>query len=702
MKKLSVIAALTASIFALAGCGGGGSSSSNTSSSPSSTSVSGTVATGAVLSSATVEVYDANGQLVGTTTTDANGQYSLSGIDTSKYRLPIIIKAYGQVGDSNVTLHSISSTGGTTNVNQLTNAIVTSLSTNGDPGSLTAGNSLNSTAIGSAVTAYAEAIWSLRSAFNTGADFVSAQHNDNYDAMLDNVSAQVLPSGKVILSTSQGKDASNQIGNVSNGFQEGSGISSIELEHGQLPVSSQNGSMPPPSNVLTVKKLQALTEKLNACFTKPAASRVTQTTTNAGASANWVNLAQDCSDLATSDFKHDGNYWIDSNSGCSSSRYCLGMFGQMLVSSGYDGAEFLPQTNIVAAGDNKWFVKFPVKYADGSIGQISDVTGGDDMVVTYNPIDGKYRLSGNQRDAGVSITSSVQKIANVKTGAYRYETGLVVGINSTSVRTLKKNDGTTVHVTKAKVTGKGLPSGGVVLANKLSTSRTNNYAILGTSGNFRNACSGYLNFEYESVVPSVGDYTVNTPNAASCSGFMRLAYTDTPSGIYGMTVTPTVIKGWTGRFLSEDELAQITSGEPYTFELTYSDGTIRTYIKRLSYPVLTLANAQRQSYPLITNTDFASFDGSTTPYVVTWEKLYSSFLTNVKLYWSRAATNSSKSISQGTSSVAFDCSRSGSTPYCGDSGSWYYNGSSTPNSGIIQLMSRTIDGLQIMSQQRQY
>ena len=267
---------------------------------------------------------------------------------------------------------------------------------------------------------------------------------------------------------------------------------------------------------------------------------------------------------------------------------------------------------------------------------------------------------------------------------------------------MKQNDGTTVHVKKAKITGKGLPSSGIWLANKLSTARTSQTAILGTSGSYRNACSGYLNFEYDTVIPPSGDYTVNTPNAAACSGFMRFAYSDLPSGTYGMSSSPTVIKGWTGRYIPDEDLAQILSGEPYTFELTYSDGSVRTYVKRLSYPVLTLANSEKIEYPIITNTNFASFDGASTPFVVTWNNLYSSMLTNVKLYWSRAATNSTKSIPLGSASASFDCSRSGSSPYCGDSGSWYYNGSGTPNSGIIQLMSRSSDGLVISSQQRQY
>lgn len=701
MKKLLQISVLSASILALVGCGGGGSSSSSSSSSPS-TTVSGTVSTGAVVSAGTVEIYDANGQLVGTTTTDANGQYSIANIDTSKYKLPFVIKAYGQVGDSNVTLHSISASGGTANVNQLTNAIATSLAPNGDPAGFTSGNALSSTTIGTAVSAYSDVIATLRSAFSTPGDLISTQYTDNYDALLDNVSAQVLPNGKVILSTSEGKTAENQIGSVSNGTQESSNISAVELEPGQLPSASDSASMPAPSSVLTVKKLQALTDKLNACFAKTAANRVTQSTTSAGLSANWSNLAEECSDLATSDFKHDGNYWIDSTSGCSSGRYCLGMFGQMLVSNTYDRARFLPQTNIVSAGPNMWFVKFPVQYVDGSIGQISDVTGGDDMVVSYNPADGKYRLMGNQRDATVSVMPMAQRITNVVNGAVRYETGLQVYISSTSIRSLKQVDGTTVHVKKAKITGKGLPASGIWLANKLSTPRTSQTAILGTSGSYRNACSGYLNFEYDTVIPSSGDYTVNTPNAAACSGFMRFAYADLPSGAYGMSASPTVIKGWTGSFMPETDLAQIKSGEPYTFELTYSDGSVRTFVKRLSYPVLTLANSQRVEYPVITNTNFASFYGASTPFVVTWNKLYSSMLTNVKLYWSRAATNSTKSIPLGATSASFDCARSGSSPYCGDPGSWYYNGSSAPNSGIIQLMSRSGDGLVISSQQRQY
>ncbi|MBB5190907.1 hypothetical protein HNQ50_001630 [Silvimonas terrae] len=109
----------------LAACGGGGGSSDATGTGTQTTAMTGTVATGQVMAGATVTVKDSNGKIV-TTTSDANGNYTLSPSVLAGLVSPLIIKASnGQPGSD---LYSVSATGGTTNVTPLTSMIVAALS----------------------------------------------------------------------------------------------------------------------------------------------------------------------------------------------------------------------------------------------------------------------------------------------------------------------------------------------------------------------------------------------------------------------------------------------------------------------------------------------------------------------------------------------------------------------------------------------
>lgn len=694
--KTTIKNTLAASALALLSACGGGSGSAPIGQ----LNLSGTVAMGAPMALGTVEIYDSRGQLAGTTTTDASGAYSLTNIDMTRFSAPFTIKAIGQVGDSTTTLVSVSS-GGTANVNQITNAIAANLSADGNPITLSAGNSLTSTTISAAVNAYSAALSTVVSSFNATSDLISGTFNSNYDALLDNVNAQVLPNGQVVLGTSEGQALTDLLGEYTNGQVATAGVTLTQLSVGQLPAANASNNLPAPTSVLSANNLQALLTKLNSCFALPAASRATQSATSGN--PVWI-LATDCDGLATSDFKHNGYYWIDSTSSCvNNNTYCLGMFGYMLTNAAYDNLQFLTPTTIRGVSQNKWYVKFPIKYSDNSIGQLGDSIGGNYIIASYDPTSQKYKFSGNQRDASTYAEPVVQKIKNINTGSIRYETGLNLYVNAYSVRSISTGVNKK-YVVKAVVKGRGLPVGGVYFANKLNRAATASIGVTSSTASTYNVCGGYLNIEFPSVITT--PYLSTTPNAAGCAGVIRLAYNDNPVGSYTPSASvPSYMAGWnSGNYLTDNELSVIKTGEPYTFELTYSDGTIRTYVNRVSYPVLTMDSVVKVNFPAINNTDFDAFNGSLTgndTYTVGWDQLGTSQVFSAALYWSKGlSATSNNRIPIGRLTQSLDCTATGS-PACKTGSSWI-NAGSTPDSGTVQVRSRTIDGLQIYSQLRQY
>lgn len=126
-KALKLIGLVIA--FTLVGCGGSGGSSS--SSSGSSASFKGTVATGAPMVGATVEVYNASGTKLGSSTTDSNGDYTTTPLLGAG---PYVIKA--TLGAK--VLYSVQATddGKPVNVNPLSNLVATLVSESGNPDNL--------------------------------------------------------------------------------------------------------------------------------------------------------------------------------------------------------------------------------------------------------------------------------------------------------------------------------------------------------------------------------------------------------------------------------------------------------------------------------------------------------------------------------------------------------------------------------------
>lgn len=719
-------------ITLLAACGGG----SNSNSPLPLGALSGTVAVGAPMLSAKVDIYDADGLLVGATTTDASGKYSLTGINLSNFKTPFVIKAVGLVGDSTTTLFAVAASDGTVNINQATNAIATTLAQSGDPTSLINGNSLTGTTVSATTAAFDASLSALKAGFNYVGSVLTGNFTQALDGMLDNLSISIKPSGDIDLLTGGTKSYADLIGPQSAfNLSSATSFTSVSLVHGTSPSAADAATLTSPTEKLTVNDLESLRAKLERCF---ANSPSTQTmATSSGTGVTW-NLPTECSDLrlasgnandsansgaASNNFLHNGSYWLDTQSYCSTSgsAYCLGVLGAMLTTPKYDKLKFLTPTNITPAGTDGggrplWYVKFPIQFdADKSIGQLGDITAGNYMIVTKQTDPDatvKYRFYGNQRHANSYAEPVVQYIKNINTGAYRYETGLNVFVQPFSIRS-KRNGANKIWVTKALVKGRGLPVGGISLYNKTYMAPTAATGV-SSSGNYRNMCGSSMNLEYstaqglnEAVTPITyisGNTATGTTIQNGCAGVIRLAVDATPSAYAPASNVPSYITGWSGSsYLSDSDINAIKVGEPYEFTMTYSDGTSEVYVNRISAPAVNMADAKKISYPAITNSNFGSYNGSqTSNYTLNWNALDTSQIFSIAMYWNKGTISTSiNNIQPGATSYDINCGAL-STSGCTTNSYWDSNNDGTPDSGILQVRSRTFSGLQIFAQQRQY
>lgn len=728
MNSLRPLAVSLVCLFSLGltACGGGGGGSSTSTS-----TISGTVATGApMISGGVISIYDANGKLVGSTTTDDSGVYSLAGIDTSQFTAPFTVKAVGTIGDSIITLTSITDSAGTANVNQVTHAIATSLASDGNAVNLAAGgHGITAASIIATEQNFSDALKALKDNFSTTSSFIKGTHDSNFDGMLDNIVAAVAPDGTIDLSSTSGMDVSDSIGSQSSG--SGSAFTRKSLAKNEKPSAGDRSLLAAPNAKLTAALLEPLRAQLETCFNNTAASRAT-VASGSGGNPTWNIAETNCNNLATSDFLDSSFKWIDTSSKCTSGyAYCLGYFGSMLTATTtYDYLKFLKPTHIRPAGTNLWEVQFPVQYKDGTLGQFGDIVSDISTIVKLDS-DGKYRFYGNQREVNSFAQAVVQKETNAITGATRYTTGINMYISPYSSRALSTPGSTYVWPVKAVVTGRGLPTDGVTLANKVNRATSGSVGVSSNSSSTYNLCGGYMSIEFKDYIPNftapgTGDYTSANVSAlgggktiSSCSGVLRLAYVVTKGSYTPSATSTSYLSAWNsdGTFNSAGTtpmladtgtggavgLANLKLGEPYKFVITFSDGSSKTYINHLTHSLVTTAQATLLNMPTFTSdttSRFATYNGNTaSQFASAWDKFDGGNIFGVALLWAKAANSFTAFLPLGTLSNTFTCSNSGS-PACNASSSWMVG--SSPDQGILQLKSRTFDGLQLFSQIRQY
>ena len=281
-KLPHVLSAVTLALLSACGGGGGGSGGGFGFIPPASsgggggdqpaaaTTLSGTVATGAAFAGAALTVFDQTGAKVCEVTTTAEGTYSCSLPAGTK--APLVIQA---VRDD-LTLYSTtaSTATGTTNVTPLTTIIVAQLSPNGDPSQLAAAiqadaGAVTAGSIGDQVAKLVAALQPLLSALNLSIDPMSGEFTANgtgQDRLLDAINVSVRPDGTAanIEITVKALPAGEDSPPVSIVFRSGDAVIAT------LPPVDTASLVSPPTPAM----VQALLDRINACYALPLAQRV--------------------------------------------------------------------------------------------------------------------------------------------------------------------------------------------------------------------------------------------------------------------------------------------------------------------------------------------------------------------------------------------------------------------------------------------
>lgn len=234
------------------------------------TTLSGTVATGAAFAGAVLTVFDQTGAKVCEVTTAPEGSYSCSLPAGTK--APLVIQA---VRDD-LTLYSTtaSTATGTTNVTPLTTIIVAQLAPNGDPAKLAAAiqadaGAVTAGSIGEQVARLVAALQPLLTALDASIDPMSGEFQANgtgQDRVLDALNVSVRPDGTAsnIEITVKALPAGDDSPPVSIVFRSG------DATIAALPAIDAATLVQPPTPAM----VQALLERINACYALPLAQRV--------------------------------------------------------------------------------------------------------------------------------------------------------------------------------------------------------------------------------------------------------------------------------------------------------------------------------------------------------------------------------------------------------------------------------------------
>jgi len=296
--KAALAMTLLSSLVACGGGGGGGGGSAPNSpasgngapngggSTAASATLSGTAATGAALAGATVTVTDKNGNVVCTTTTDANGTYACD--LPSGVAAPLVIRAQRD----DLSLYSATATSGSTvaNITPLTTIVVSRLSPDGNPASLAGAiqSSPDTVSEASLKQTVAELIAALKPLLDALGDTLDplsgsfAANGSGHDRVLDAINVSVRPDGQAanIEITVNAVPASDGAAPVSLHFRSDTAIAATlpVLTPEQLPAAGSS------------QLIAAFIERINACYALPLTQRVR---TAANDSTSATGSAQD-------------------------------------------------------------------------------------------------------------------------------------------------------------------------------------------------------------------------------------------------------------------------------------------------------------------------------------------------------------------------------------------------------------------------
>lgn len=461
--------------FGLYGCGGGGGSSSSSSSgTSSSSSISGVAATGAPLSGALIVLTDKNGNST-STTANQDGTYSL---DVTGLVAPFIIVATGAVGDAQTTQASIipnapsAGSSSTANINPLTNAIATLLSSGSDPSTLGANlGSITSSNISNAIALLNTSLGGLASAsgatsnFNPITDTATAD-GTGFDRLLDNLTFSVQPGTGAIFFAKDGATIDDMAASST------APSPSTPSSSNTLLIASNTNSVTALPSSLVVRDFTVanyLQDALNRCFAIPYAS---------GRASNSLCT----SGIAAPDYLNNAKTLAQDLAGW--------------MSAAYDGATFKRPEIVRFYTPTRALVKISGLRTDGVyfslLTVVSKVTvSGSTSTESSN---GTWQLTGNQRSFNVGITGMAMRQIEVNS-SYSIPSGyfsalspfIDITVNNLSSTIFASSGGNASNpgtsctgsaCSYVNVTGPGLPVAGLFYKRNTSNSSCNTQLVL--------------------------------------------------------------------------------------------------------------------------------------------------------------------------------------------------------------------------------
>ncbi|MES2354529.1 MAG: carboxypeptidase-like regulatory domain-containing protein [Pseudomonadota bacterium] len=537
-KKSLIYLSLSSVALALSACGGGGggggSDNGNIAEEPAGPLVSGTVASGAPVAGAKITVVGANGQTK-TATADANGNYAVS---LGQLTAPLVFKAQGRVADGTEVYVSVHPTAEATNVNitPLTNAIAATLASTGKPIDLfnnisTEKGSITPEKIAASESAVRGTLQNLMTALGVSTDFnlingVFSANGTGFDRVLDNITVNVNPSGKITLASIpavKGDDLGETVGvgvdpaltDVPKPiiFSKGQSIAGQFL--------SADGEL---VDTTILDGAGGVRESLNACFAVPA-PRITGTT-----------LVAECAWLNDPAYLNDGDNLVEE-------------FRDYLTDSGMDNATF-NRPEVLRQLPGKARVKLTALRASGGVASLITVVEKDGA---------NWVLRGNGRQFDVRINAAAQRRTALN------KVAAATGDEFDSLRTgihmfIRPNPA----IKSAVVTGPGMPD---------ATATTPAGVNL-----FPTAHCGFL-----SIGPAGG------PGINNCSSIFALSgqYTQNAAHPFPVTFPAGTLANVLRPALPEASIEQIWPFSIYKVVITKTDNTKVTYYERLrSRPAL--------------------------------------------------------------------------------------------------------------------
>ena len=471
LRKLGIALAFIFSL-ALTACGGGGGSSSSTASS----SVSGVAATGAPIAGALIVLTDKNGNTTSTTAKD-DGSYSL---DVTGLTAPFVIVATGAVGDAQTTQASIISdapaagSSSTANINPLTNAIATLLSSGSDPSALSSNlGSVTASSINNASALLNTALGGLASASGAKANFnpitdTATANGTGFDRLLDNLTFSVQPGTGAILFAKDGATIDDMAASST------TPTPSAPSSNNALLIASNTSSVSALPSSLVMRDFTVanyLQDALNKCFAITyAAGRASNALCTSGIAApdylnNAKTLAQDLSG------------WM---------------------SATYDGATFKKPEIIRFYTPTRALVKISGIRTDGVYFSLLTVVS--KVTVSGNTssesVNGAWQLTGNQRSFNVGISGMAMRQIEVNS-SYSIPSGyfsaiaplIDITVNNLSTTVFQDSgkpssscassqSGTGSACSYVNVTGPGLPAAGLFYKRNAANSSCNTQLVL--------------------------------------------------------------------------------------------------------------------------------------------------------------------------------------------------------------------------------